>query len=101
MHRRYSAGLAQQGLAQKDLLPSRHLVDARYVEADLLVSSWEEHQVELFGPPRGAKGGQLREAGYDHSQFHVDWARQRAICLQGKLSTYWREYEQMPYKRPS
>ena len=32
--------------------------------------------------------------------FHVDWGRQRAVCPQGKFSTYWREYKQKPYKRP-
>jgi len=55
----------QQGLADKGLLPSRHLVDCGYVDADLLVSSRRQHEVELFGPARYNPSWQAREGGHD------------------------------------
>jgi transposase len=82
----------QQGLADKSLLPSRHLVDTGYVDAQLLVQSQEKHQVELFGPPRGAKGWQVKEGGYDQSQFTLDWEKEQATCPEGKTSIWWGTY---------
>ena len=79
----------QQGLADKALLPARHLVDAGYVDADLLVQSKEQHDVELFGPPRGAQGWQVREGGYDQSQFRVDWEKEQVVCPEGNVSRMW------------
>jgi transposase len=89
-----------QGLADKDLLPGRHLVDAGYVEAAQLVNSQEQHQIELFGPPRGAKGWQVREGGYDPSQFSIDWENEQMTCPEGKVSRSWRLYENPPSGRP-
>lgn len=42
----------QAALHQKQLLPSRHLVDAGYIDADLLVQSAEIYGIELYGPTR-------------------------------------------------
>ena len=42
----------QAALAQRDLLPPRHFVDAGYVDSQLLVESREKHGIELFGPTR-------------------------------------------------
>lgn len=39
-------------LAAKGLPPGEHLVDAAYVDAELLVRSREDHGVDLVGPPR-------------------------------------------------
>jgi transposase len=50
----------QQGLADKELLLDRHLGDAGYIDADLLVSSRETHQVQLLGPPREWQSWQAR-----------------------------------------
>src|SRR5262249_15907677 len=55
----------QQSMAAKDLLPSRHLVDAGYVDAELLVNSMEKYGIELFGPTRFNNSWQAREGGYD------------------------------------
>ena len=41
-----------QSLADKELLPSEHLVDAGYVDATLLVESQQKHNLELIGPIR-------------------------------------------------
>ncbi len=39
-------------LAGKGLAPAEHLVDAGYVDAELLVRSREELGIDLLGPPR-------------------------------------------------
>ncbi|HZO88443.1 MAG TPA: IS1182 family transposase [Chthonomonadaceae bacterium] len=87
----------QQSLADKNLLPARHLVDTGYVDGDLLVSSKEKHAIELFGPPREGQSWQAREGGYDQARFTVDWERERAFCPEGKASASWRSYTQEPY----
>jgi transposase len=37
-------------LAQQDCLPSTHVVDGGYVDADAIVTSRSKHNVELVGP---------------------------------------------------
>src|SRR5262249_28727917 len=41
-----------QALAEKDLSPKEHLVDAAYVEAALLVSSRPDYGIDVIGPTR-------------------------------------------------
>ncbi len=38
-------------LDKRDLLPEQHIVDAGYVDAELLVASQTQYQVDLVGPP--------------------------------------------------
>ena len=83
----------QQGLADKALLPARHLVDCGYVDAALLVSSQETHNVELFGPTRYNPSWQAREGGYEQAQFVVDWETETVTCPQGKVSIWWGRYQ--------
>ena len=90
----------QQALAAKDLLPSRQFVDAGYIDAAVLVSSREQHQIELFGPPRDGQSWQAREGGYDQGQFTLDWEKQEAICPEGKASTSWGSFLTKPYNQP-
>jgi transposase len=78
-----------EALKKKGLLPSRHLVDAGYVDAELLVESEKQYMVELFGPTRVDPSWQARTGGYAAQQFTIDWEKKRAICPQGKASTYW------------
>ncbi len=89
----------QQGLADKALLPDRHLVDTGYIDADLLVSSQEAHQVQLVGPPRDGQSWQAREGGYDQTKFTIDWDKEQATCPEGKVSSTWGTYETKPYQR--
>jgi transposase len=77
-------------LAKKDLLPDDHLVDAGYVDADLLVRSQVEHDVRLVGPVREDIHWQVREGkGYDASCFSIDWEQQTVTCPQGCRSSKW------------
>ena len=77
-------------LADKELLPAEHFVDAGYTDAGLLAKSQREHSVTLTGPVRGNSSWQAREAtGYDASYFIVDWEHQKVTCPQGKESVTW------------
>ena len=73
MHRARST----QALAGKGLPPGEHLVDAGYVDAELLVRSREEHGIDLVGPPRRERelAGQGRGRPTASSRFAVDWER--------------------------
>ena len=74
-------------LAQKELLPGTHYVDAGYTDGEVLVESQVDYGVELFGPVRPDNSWQARQTdGYDVSQFTIDWDNDRATCPEGKLS---------------
>jgi transposase len=81
----------QDALYEKGLPPSRHLVDARYVDGGLLVQSAEKYGIELFGPTRGNNSWQSRTGGIDAAQFEVDWDDQKVLCPAGKRSVSWLE----------
>ena len=81
-----------EGLAERDLLPGEHLVDAGYVRGLNLVASQQGHQIDLIGPiyedhQWQAKAGQ----GFDAAHFRVDWDARQATCPQGKTSVRWCE----------
>jgi len=77
-------------LAQRDLLPSVHLVDTGFIDTDLLVESDMQYGVDLFGPVRGDSNWQAQaDQGFAASQFHIDWERQQAICPAGCTSQGW------------
>lgn len=60
-------------LASQNLLPSKHIVDTGYLDAELLVQSQEQYQVELVGPTRSNHQWQLKEAkGFAADDFNVD-----------------------------
>lgn len=80
-----------EDLARRGLLPARHLADAGFVDADLLVRSKLEHGVELVGPVRPNVGWQARtEGAYDISRFTIDWEAKKATCPEGKQSRGWK-----------
>src|SRR5215218_1458788 len=77
-------------LAGKGLVPGEHLVDAAYVDAELLVRGREELGIDLVGPPRPNTSWQGKvEGGYTIDRFEVDWEHERVRCPQGKLSSAW------------
>ena len=49
-----------QALSEKSLLPEEHLMDLGYVTAGHLVSSQENHEVELIGPVRSDPSWQAK-----------------------------------------
>jgi len=78
-------------LADKDLLPREHLVDASYSDAELLVTSQRTYAVELYGPVMPDTSWQARAGqGFDVACFAVDWDACRVTCPQGQDSTQWK-----------
>ncbi len=76
-----------QSLADKELLPKEHLVDAGYVDATLLVQSKQKHDLELIGPVRDNVSWQSKiPDGYDLSRFKINWKNQQVTCPQGVKS---------------
>jgi transposase len=85
----------QQELAQADLLPEEQLVDAGYVDADLLVSSQQTHGIRLHGPGLADTSWQAKaNQGFDLAHFQIDWQTQQVTCPQGKHSSHWRDYDE-------
>ena len=83
-----------QALADKHRLPAEHLVDAGYVDADLLVTSQAKHQLTLIGPVRPNASWQAKQqAGYDVASFQIDWDAHRATCPQGHLNSSWTPHQ--------
>jgi transposase len=82
----------QQALVEKDLPPSEHLVDAAYIDAELLVSSQQDYGITLRGPARPNPNWQAKvEGAYTLADFVVDWERQQVHCPQGKAAASWAE----------
>ena len=83
-----------QGLAERDLLPGEHLVDAGYVRGPNLVASEHDHRIDLVGPIYEDRQWQAKaKQGFDAAHFRVDWDARQATCPQGKLSVRWCETE--------
>jgi transposase len=79
-----------QGLDRQGLLPTTHIVDTGYLDAELLVTSQREYRVDLLGPMRADGQWQAQAAqGFDASQFQIDWEQQRATCPGGYTSLSW------------
>jgi transposase len=77
-------------LQEQDLLPTRHVVDAGYLDSPAVATSQREYGVELYGPMRPDNKWQAQAGeGFDAAHFVVDWERQRATCPAGKQSMSW------------
>jgi transposase len=76
-------------LAAKELLPTEHLLDAGYVDSETLVTSQQEHQVEVLGPVPGDQSWQAAGGGFDVTCFVFDWEAQTVTCPQGITSEKW------------
>jgi transposase len=80
----------QQALVDKGLPPSTHLVDAGYVDAELLVHSQEVHGILLRGPTRPDSSWQTKvEGAFSVERFEIDWEQQQVRCPTGKHSVGW------------
>jgi transposase len=82
----------QDALAERDLLPAEHLVDAGYVRARNVLASRQRHQIDLVGPVDTDHQWQARvEGGFVTECFHIDWDQHCAICPRGRRSIRWCE----------
>ncbi len=83
-------GCIHESLKVKDLLPHIHLVDAGYVDAELLANSHQEYGVNLFGPARPDIHAHAQSSErFTASNFTIDWAAEQAICPAGCRSISW------------
>ncbi len=82
-----------QALAVKGLLPEEHLVDTAYIDAELILLSQKDHQVDLIGPLQANSSWQAKdEQAYDLSCFAIDWDRHQVTCPQGQQAIDWHPY---------
>ena len=80
----------QADLHQARLPPSRHLLDAGYSNADVLVRSQQRFGIQMVTPTHpDVKWQAHTEQGIDASQFVIDWSRKQATCPQGHTSVSW------------
>jgi transposase len=79
-----------EALRDADLLPSKHMADTAYVDAELLAESRREYGVDLIGPTRPDYRWQSRAGdGFAASDFTIDWDREQATCPEGRTSLSW------------
>jgi transposase len=79
----------QDELANKDLSPKEHFLDAGYVTAEYLVSS-QQQGIDLIGRVPSDNSWQSRiKDGFDISCFTINWDMHTATCPQGKTSRKW------------
>ena len=60
-----------QTLAEQELLPDKHLVDAGYIDAQLLVDSKNHYEVDLIGPAPRDSQWQSRADHFLNSKFKI------------------------------
>ena len=90
VHEARCTAAIHEAMAGRGLVPATHLVDAAYVDAELLVREREALGVDLVGPPRGNPSWPTKvEGGHTLDRFEVDWEAERVRCPQGKLSSAW------------
>jgi transposase len=78
------------GLAEQQLLPAEHVVDAGYVSGRTLAASRAAYQVDLLGPIVGDHRWQAHAGqGFDAAHFEVDWDARVVTCPQGHRSARW------------
>ncbi|UYQ61828.1 IS1182 family transposase [Streptomyces peucetius] len=77
-------------LADKDLLPGEHLLDAGYLDGPRIVTAQTRHDVTLTGPIAGNTTAQA--AGpYGQDAFTVDWDNKTVTCPNGMTTSQWRD----------
>ncbi|MER6851308.1 transposase [Streptomyces flaveolus] len=78
-------------LAERHLLPARHLVDAGYATAREVVTARRDHEVELMGPILASTSWQTKDGGFTQADFTVDWDNKQVTCPNGTTTSHWRE----------
>jgi transposase len=77
-------------LADRDLLPAEHLMDAGYPSTAHLIDCRDEYRVRLVAPMRTDSSHHARtNSPYARSAFTIDFAQQKATCPHGHHSATW------------
>jgi len=80
----------QADLQEAQMLPSQHLLDTGYINADVLVKSQQRFGIKVISPTHpDVKWQANTDHGIDASQFAIDWEHKQATCPQGKTSVSW------------
>ncbi len=94
-------GTIHAALADKDLLPSVHFLDAGYISADLLVAAERDLDIAICGPAKKDVRWQANTGeGFGLASFKIDWVHQTVTCPNGQTATAWRDYH-TPYGKPA
>lgn len=81
-----------QNLSSKGFAPQEHIVDTGYIDAELIVTSQHNHQIELLGPVLLDTTWQGRaKAGFELASFQINWEKHEVVCPQGHPSRIWSE----------
>jgi transposase len=87
------AGTIHAALEAKALLPGEHLMDAGFIDAQVLVEAKRDLGVEVCGPVKKDSRWQAHAGqGYSLADFTLDWESKQAICPQGQRSRPWSEH---------
>jgi transposase len=79
-----------QALADRELSPSVHLLDAGYVDAAIVINGLSEHDINVVGPVLADTSWQAKTGeGFDISAFAIDWTARQATCPQGQTTSDW------------
>ncbi len=77
-------------LESRNLLPDVHLVDAGYMDTELLVESQKSYDVRLHGPlPANHRWQAKTEGAYSINDFAINWEAEQVTCPNNKQSVYW------------
>jgi transposase len=77
-------------LADQQMLPQEHLMDAGYVDAEILAQSQSRYHVDVVGPAMPDLSWASKEAGrFDQSQFLINWQAKQVVCPAGHTSRDW------------
>ncbi|MDQ7909432.1 IS1182 family transposase [Phytohabitans sp. ZYX-F-186] len=88
-----------QAQAARDLTPDEHLVDAGYIDAELLITARRNHGITLTGPVLPDASWQAHtDGGHTLPTFTIDWDQQQATCPAGATSISWKQHPSQPGK---
>jgi transposase len=80
----------QADLTARNHRPHRHLVDAGYLDGEILAASATQG-IDLVGPVSPDTSWQAKAAqGFALANFTIDWDEQVVTCPQGQRSSTWR-----------
>jgi transposase len=86
--------LIHDRLADLELLPAEHFVDAAYISAEILLAAQEKYSIRVIGPPRQDGSWQAKtDSAFDYTAFEIDWHKEQVLCPNGKISSYWKEVD--------
>ena len=83
-------------LAERDLLPEKHIADTGFVNAPLFVEAGERYKIELITRSNSSvlreaitSGKQRKRPASPRLGFVIDWNREEATCPEDQVSTSW------------